>query len=452
MTNSVKVLNKIETLAALSGTVEKKNFLKEHLVDDELFRMVITWALDPMITYGVKDLSFLEEAYDKAKFEDDERKRRTLSVDDYHASSFVRVLKSLQNRRSTGNTAKTAIKGIAYDYDIETTELLMMILSKDIRAGVGVSTVNKAVPGTLFEFNVMLAAKLEPDKIQFPVYVEPKYDGMRLLAIGDHDGFEFYTRTGKKVDTVSPATEEALVQLYTFGTDIWFPKSKMVFDGELMGSSFRDTMKQARKKGHVYEDGVYYVFDAICFEEFQSLKQRKAKTQPYHERRKNLANVFLNSNGQFEEGLDGIELPPAYLCRNEDEMMEFYLRFRNRGLEGAIVKNPQGAYHPRRNRDWMKIKDSASVDVPIVDAIEGTGKYEGVLGALVVDVEGINVNIGTGFSDSDRKEIWESWGQGWLKDKVIEVEYHEKTPDGSLRHPRFKCFRNDKSKECGVGV
>src|SRR5210317_170857 len=176
--NSRKVLEQIQTLRSLSGTTEKKKFLKVAL-EEELFRQVITWALDPMITFGEKDL----------------------------------------------------------------------------RAGVGVSTVNGARPGTLFEFNVMLAHKFEPDKITYPVYVEPKYDGMRLIAITDADSTDFYTRTGKSVTTVSIDTQLALQDLYAQGTDIWRPKEKMVFDGELMGESFKETMEQARKKDGSFENG-----------------------------------------------------------------------------------------------------------------------------------------------------------------------------------------------------
>src|SRR5210317_101637 len=440
--NSRKVLEQIQTLRSLSGTTEKKKFLKVAL-EEELFRQVITWALDPMITFGVKDLGFIQETLDTRERVND-RTGRELSVDNYKESSFYRTMQKMADRRLTGNSAKTSIKGLLMDYTFETSVLLMMILEKDIRAGVGVSTVNGARPGTLFEFNVMLAHKFEPDKITYPVYVEPKYDGMRLIAITDADSTDFYTRTGKSVTTVSIDTQLALQDLYAQGTDIWRPKEKMVFDGELMGESFKETMEQARKKGGSFENGTFYVFDAMPLEIFQGLKRTKRDKTPYKARRKLLADAY-----RYVKGSAGIELPPSYFCRNEDEVMTFYQSVRDRGLEGLIIKNPQGIYHPRRNRDWMKIKDAQSVDVPIVHAIEGTGKYEGMLGALVVDCEGVEVNIGTGFSDSDRATLWESFNNGWLNDRLIEVEYHERTPDGSLRHPRFKRFRDDKPKEDG---
>ena len=444
MPNARKVVEQIQILRELKGTTEKQKFLKVAL-EEELFRQVIVWALDPMITYGIKDLEFVQETLSSRERITD-KTGRELSVDDYKDSSFKRTLDRMIERRITGNSAKTSIKGLCMDYSFETSVLLMMILEKDIRAGVGISTVNKARPGTLFEFNVMLAHKFQPEKITYPVYVEPKYDGMRLIAITDADSSEFYTRTGKSVNTVGIDTQLALQDLYAQGTDIWRPKNKMVFDGELMGKSFKETMEKARKKDGSFDDGVFYVFDAMTFEQFKALKRTKRDKTPYKTRRKMLSDVY-----RYVKGSAGIELPPSYFCRNEDEVMSFYQSVRDRGLEGLIIKNPDGPYHPRRNRDWMKIKDAQTVDVPIIHAIEGTGKYEGMLGALVVDLEGVEVNIGTGFSDTDRASLWESFNNGWLNDRLIEVEYHERTPDGSLRHPRFKRFRDDKPKEDGIG-
>ena len=92
----------------------------------------------------------------------------------------------------------------------------------------------------------------------------------------------------------------------------------------------------------------------------------------------------------------------------------------------------------------MKLKAFSDVDLPIVSLIEGTGKHEGKLGSVVVNYEGVEVQVGSGWSDELREQIWADPKN--FVGRVIEVRYQEVTPDGSLRFPTFKCFRNDREE------
>ena len=83
-----------------------------------------------------------------------------------------------------------------------------------------------------------------------------------------------------------------------------------------------------------------------------------------------------------------------------------------------------------------------TIDVPIIGTFPGKGKYKGKLGGYVVDVDGVPVNVGSGITDKDRDQLW--LDRDLLPGKLVEVGFHEKTPDGSLRHPRFIRFRTDK--------
>ena len=83
----------------------------------------------------------------------------------------------------------------------------------------------------------------------------------------------------------------------------------------------------------------------------------------------------------------------------------------------------------------------------VKDVEEGTGRNVGRLGALVCegddDSRHIRVNVGSGFSDSDRDTFWNS--RNAVLGKLVEVRADAITQnqDGSysLRFPRFLHFR-----------
>ena len=78
---------------------------------------------------------------------------------------------------------------------------------------------------------------------------------------------------------------------------------------------------------------------------------------------------------------------------------------------------------------------------------EGTGRNEGRLGAFVCegidDGKDIRVNVGSGFTDSNRDDYWNRRND--IIGHLVEVRADAitKNQDGtySLRFPRFKTFR-----------
>jgi ATP-dependent DNA ligase len=112
------------------------------------------------------------------------------------------------------------------------------------------------------------------------------------------------------------------------------------------------------------------------------------------------------------------------------------------GYEGAMVKDLDAPYKFGRGPEVMKLKAFHDVDLKIESLLEGTGKYSGQLGSVVVNYHGVEVQVGSGFSDDLRDTIWRS--PDIFINRMIEVRYQEVTPDGSLRFPTFVCFRNDR--------
>jgi DNA ligase-1 len=112
-----------------------------------------------------------------------------------------------------------------------------------------------------------------------------------------------------------------------------------------------------------------------------------------------------------------------------------------------MIKDPNAPYECKRSVAWLKLKPFIEVSLSVLDVEEGTGRNQGRLGAFVCggtdDGKDIVVNVGSGFTDSDRDIFWNSRSD--LLEQIVEVRADAITQnqDGtySLRFPRFKGFR-----------
>ena len=118
------------------------------------------------------------------------------------------------------------------------------------------------------------------------------------------------------------------------------------------------------------------------------------------------------------------------------------------GYEGLMIKPISEGYKCKRSHAWLKVKPFIEVTLKVISLEEGTGKNEGMLGALVVEGEDdgkfFHVNVGSGLSDDMRKDVWAA--QDKVIGQLVEVRADAATigqdsDTWSLRFPRFKTFR-----------
>lgn len=446
--NTDEVYQIIKEVATKRARRDKETIIKLNIGDPEFVR-VLRYAYDPFVTYGVTPKSI------------------DLSADsDLIAGPFAestwKLLDALATRELTGNAAITALSDEAAELTPESFDVLCWILEKDVHAGFTASTINKVKKGTIPSFDCMLAKPFEDKRIKkWPQFVEPKLDGVRVMAIitpgaeNEEPDVKFVSRTGKEFTSFNHLKDVVVEQMgrayaKVWADEDWWDGSGLIIDGEMISGSFNDTVSSVRKKDVEATDAEFHVFDVITIDAFKEGKWSK----PYAERRKIVAALKTECGK--------IKPVPHYMVSSLSEIHTIYASVRERGLEGLIVKSPNHAYQAKRSFDWMKIKNEATEDLTVIGAFEGTGKYVGKLGGLIVDRNGVEVRVGGGLSDAQRDEFWEAYlrdcnkmqavsGESTVYDvgcgllgRLVEVEYHEVTPDGSLRHPRFVRFRDDK--------
>lgn len=136
--------------------------------------------------------------------------------------------------------------------------------------------------------------------------------------------------------------------------------------------------------------------------------------------------------------------PMMLMSSNPQRWMECAEHVWSKGGEGVILKRSLAPYSEgKRNADILKIKLEDTFDLLVVGVVGGQGKYQGTLGALVcVSSDGVVHNV-SGMSDALRNEWWGHTPS--IVGKVVEVRAMCKLPNGSLREPRFKAIRHDKT-------
>ena len=362
---------------------------------------------------------------------------------------FWALLENLRTRGITGNRAREAVDQCSEQFDSEEwNNLARRVLIKDLRCGISEKTLNKVLGRTEWKipvFSCQLAQDStdHPKKLKGIKRLEVKLDGVRVLAVVAGDVCTLYSRNGKEFENFPQVADFIEEHRQAFQSNSAFG-GQFVLDGEIVGKSFQDLMKQAQRKSNAKtENMVYHVFDIMPLTEFRegfcNLQQHKRIDLLKR------AQAHLPETGcvRVMPGMD-VDLDTS---EGHDVMRRFAEASVEEGYEGIMIKNMDAPYECRRSDFWMKWKPTITVDLSIVGFEEGTGRNLGRLGAIIcegVDNDRtIRVNVGSGLSDSNRDEYWAARNE--LLARVVEVEADAVTQnqDGSysLRFPRFVRFR-----------
>jgi DNA ligase-1 len=413
--------------------------------NSQTFLMLANFAYNPFITFGYKQVPATDG----------------ITGADNPWSEFIDLLGKLRVRSLSGHAARDAIEAMAQRFDSdEWNGLCRPTILKDLRAGISEKTINKIVKKTEYKipvFGCQLATSCDGrPEMKGNKRLEPKLDGVRTLfvvSIADTGtSVTCYSRNGKTFDNfthievqiVQRAKELAgrLSKYIGSNADYGF-----VIDGEVVGKSFNELMKQARRKTDVQaDDSVLYAFDVLPLSEFREghcNAQLSKRIKALEECRP----VF--------DTLDNVDLLPHLMvdldtAEGKDQLHRYANDQVNLGFEGIMIKDLGTPYECKRNTSWLKWKPVITVDLKVIGVEEGTGKNVGRLGALVCegidDGRTITVNCGSGFSDAQRDEIWANREITIGQTAEVLADAVSQNQDGtySLRFPRFVRFRDDK--------
>lgn len=435
MNNPWKVIAELES--DNSRLFKEAVVAREASAGNQEFFEGVRLTLDSMVTFGLKQI----------------KEKTDADGPGLDWASFNNAAQLFINRACTGNSARDVVAQLTAQATKEQWNgWYRRILIKDLRCGVSEKTINNVVGKKFPKFAVpIFSCQLAHDstnhesKVCGKKLIEVKLDGVRVITIVYPEGrVDQFSRNGKELLNFGHIKE----QLAAVATGLTEP---MVLDGEVMSSSFQDLMKQVHRKDNVNtKDAVLFLFDAIPLKDFEQGKSKVSQLK-----RSNWVKSWFEGN---KDSLPNINILEQELVDLDTEAGQKRFRAINQkaidgGYEGIMIKEPDAPYECKRTVSWLKLKPFIEVTLEVIAIEEGTGKNEGRLGALVCsgidDGKTIGVNVGSGFSDDLRSDIWSD--RDAVIGQLVEVRADAVTQnqDGtySLRFPRFLRFRGFKAGE-----
>ena len=400
--------------------------------DNEVLREVVRLALDPFTQFYIRKIP----SY-------------TPNTTGHAASlkSMLPALYDLRERIVTGNAAIEHLTRILEAVEADGAKVIERIIQKDLKCGVAISTATSVWTGLVSEYPVMLCSGFDQklvDKVQFPALVQTKMDGMRFNAIVRDGKVEYRSRNGKEIQLLGNLDEDFIA----LAGDV-----DCVFDGELLVVDNTGILDRQTGNGILNKANK----GTISAKEAAQVRATIWDVIPY------LYFVDGNCPVNYGKRWDSlcalvdkhqptkVSLVDSWEVDNYDEAKTLFEGLLADGQEGIILKDKRGIWEDKRAKHQIKFKGELECDLEIVAVEEGTGKYAGKLGAVVCRSRPTNgvsltVNVGSGFNDAHRTDLWAVRDQ--LVGKIVAVKYNmrskNKAGEESLFLPIFVELREDK--------
>lgn len=442
----------LEDVKAEPGRLAKHQILRALRDNSDLALKVMMAVFDVNVTYGVKKIPEPRRLPNPVT---GARSGPSQVAREFEDCTWV-MLGALADRTLTGKKAQEVISLELGSLLPASRALLVAILQQNLRAGFSADVVNDVWGPVLKVVKIQLAhdyylkkkagetgpRKVNP-KARFPAWYDVKYDGVRGFDLTDDFDMEFFSRKGLPVET-PPSLYKLVTEFLKEVSARWWDGEELLLDCEVVSltGGFKDVMSQVRASKRGAEEGTtgIRIIDIITKQEYEA-----GRSKDNQRARRTLLELIV-AEGWFAKYSKFIQLTEGREIHNKEEAEVFYAEVLAGGGEGAMHKHWEDHWEGKRTIGWLKLKPAEEIEGEIVGYKEGAkhSRLEGLLGAVLVRIPNGTVVSVDGMTDKVRAYI--DAHREELLGETAELLYHEMTPDGSLRHPRFKpgFIRDDK--------
>ena len=257
-------------------------------------------------------------------------------------------------------------------------------------------------------------------KIEFPCWVQPKLDGVRMLARKENGIVSMWSRKGKIIDIPDKINAQLCLML----------EDGQCTDGELYvhGWTFQRIISAVKKKRDDTDSLEYHIYDSphstLTFENRVPKRNIQTTMFPVYCREWN-GHAGLIRNIKFVETID---------IERQEEFDLYESMFVKDGYEGMMVRNQNSLYkYKHRSYDLQKVKRFIDNEFKIIGGKDGSGREAGLVVYRCITDDGLEFDVRPKGSHEERAEIFKN-----LNDyigKLLTVKYQELTDDGIPRFP-----------------
>ena len=215
-------------------------------------------------------------------------------------------------------------------------------------------------------FEPMLAAKWEDrkDEIQYPIYSQPKLDGIRCIVTKDG----MWSRNGKPIIS-APHIRESLEKFFKHDPNL-------ILDGELYADKFandfntivslvKKTKPTAQDLKQSAKNIQYHIYDIPSCNDYK-----------FSDRYDTLLGLFYDNDIP-----KSCVLVKTVKVSNEHQVMQKYEDYIESGYEGQILRTDD-KYENKRSKFLLKHKSFLDEEFDILDICEGEGNKSGQVGHI----------------------------------------------------------------------
>lgn len=260
-------------------------------------------------------------------------------------------------------------------------------------------------------------------RLKYPLYVQPKLDGLRMIAMLDSDG-KVALKTRRRHDI--PKFDKLRAHLQKMYDSQ--PDKGIILDGELYthGMSLQNIsgiVRSETERGDEKDALQYWLFDCFCVVDGNGY----TTNDPFEVRRERL-NAFVGKQPKTSQ----LVINETKLVRSEDESTAYYDQLVQDGYEGVIYKSLGKPYEysftkEKRSSWYLKRKQQFDSEFEIVSYTEGKGKDAGCVVFVLQTSEGIAFNSVPNGTYEYRKDLYQECEQDFtrFKGKMAKVQFED---------------------------